>query len=212
MNSNLDIMKIILATNNQSKAEQIRQIFEGSGLTLLTQNELGITGEAVEDGDTLEDNALKKCIYVWQRSATKQWVIADDTGIFTATEPEWPGVKSARWAGDVSTEDTMRRFLHRMRGWPDRRATFRTSVVLVSPDQKYYAFSGECPGTVLESPQGRPQPQMPYSSIFKPDASDKVWSEMGVEEENSISHRGIAFRKALDFLKTLNSVRSFKCP
>ena len=204
-------MKIILSTNNPSKAEQIRKIFEGSGLTLLTPNELGITGEAVEDGDTLEANALKKCIYVWQRLAAKPWVIADDTGIFTATEPEWPGVKSARWAGDVPTEEIMRRFLHKMRGWPDRRATFRTSVVLASPDQKYYVFSGECPGTVLETNRGKPQPQMPYSSIFKPDASSKVWSEMSVEEENAISHRGIAFRKALDFLKTWASAQPFKC-
>lgn len=204
-------MKIILATNNQSKAKQIRQIFEGSGLSLLTPKEFGITGEAIEDGDTLEDNALKKCIYVWQRFVAKPWVIADDTGIFTTTEPEWPGVKSARWAGDVSAEEIMHQFLEKMSRWHDRRATFKTAVVLVSPDQKYYVFSGECPGIVLKTPQGKLQPQMPYSSIFKPNASDKVWGQMEVPEENAISHRGIAFRKALDFLKVLSSAQPFKC-
>ena len=73
----------------------------------------------------------------------------------------------------------------------------------MSPDSKHYFFSGKVGGQILEEPRCSPQPKMPYSGIFVPNESDKVWAQMSVEEENRISHRGKAFRKARVFIEEL---------
>jgi XTP/dITP diphosphohydrolase len=72
---------------------------------------------------------------------------------------------------------------------------------VISPDGKYNFFSGKVRGSILEAPRVPSQPKMPYSPIFVPDGENLVWAEMDVEYENSISHRGKAFRQAREFLE-----------
>ena len=98
-------MKIILATRNPSKAEQIRGLFQGSSLSVLTLTEAGIEGDAVEDGTTLQENALKKALFAWERISPKVWAMADDTGIFVHALDGEPGIRSSRWAGDTATTE-----------------------------------------------------------------------------------------------------------
>lgn len=197
-------MHIILATRNPSKALQIKAVFDGSPLSVQTLTDAGIEGEAVEDGTTLEANAAKKAWYAHEHNDKKSWTMADDTGIFIDALNGEPGVYAARWAGDVPTEEITRYTLKRLEGVPDRSATFRTVVVAVSPEGIEYTFAGEVRGTILTAPRVPPQPKMPYSPLFVPDGQGKVWAEMSTEEENAISHRGIAFRKARAFLENLN--------
>ncbi|HUQ30302.1 MAG TPA: non-canonical purine NTP pyrophosphatase [Candidatus Paceibacterota bacterium] len=197
-------MNLILSTRNPSKALQIKALFDGSPLSVRTLADAGIEGEAVEDGATLEENAAKKAWYAHEKSDKKSWTMADDTGIFIDALGGEPGVYSARWAGDVSTEEITRYTLQRLEDATDRSATFRTVVVAVSPEGIEYTFAGEVRGTILTAPRVPPQPKMPYSPLFVPHGQDKVWAEMTTKEENAISHRGIAFRKARAFLEGLN--------
>ena len=74
-------------------------------------------------------------------------------------------------------------------------------VSIISPEGEEHSFKGKAEGTILEASRVPAQPKMPYSPIFVPEGSDKVWAEMSVEEENAISHRGKAFRKARAFLE-----------
>ncbi len=197
-------MKIILATQNTSKARQIGEIFKGSPIEVVSMEEAGISPPAsnIETGATLVENALIKAKFA-QAGASGYWTMADDTGIFIHALDGFPGVHSARWAGEgTATEDIMHGILDKMKGVTDRSATFRTSVVVLGPDGQSHIFQGERPGQVLEEPRCAPQPMMPYSSIFLPDGAEKVWAEMKTEEENEGSHRGKAFRAALEFLKT----------
>lgn len=195
-------MDIILSSRNTSKIAQIQPIFSGLPVRILSLSEAGIKGEAVEDGETLADNALRKALFAWGQ--TKQWSMADDTGLFIDVLDGQPGIHAARWAGEgKSTEDIMRFTLEQLKGVPrDRRlAAFRTVAALATPEGDTYFFEGEVRGILLESPRVPLQPKMPYSGLFQPEGETKVWAEMSVEEENAISHRGKAFRKVYDFLK-----------
>lgn len=193
---------VILATRNDSKAEQIRAIFKGSSYNVVTMTEAEIEGEAVEDGETLEQNALKKAMYVHDQC---RWmVMADDTGLFIESLGGAPGVRAARWAGEhATTEEITAHTLRQLEGKSNRRATFRTVVGIVRPDGLVQTFDGEVNGQILAAPRTKPQPKMPYSPIFVPDGTDQVWGEMTIEFQNRISHRGIAFRKALEYLEGL---------
>lgn len=195
-------MNIILSTTNPSKAEQIKAMFKNPSIKVLTLDEAGILGEAIEDGNTLEENALKKALYAREHSGETYWTMADDTGIFINALLGEPGVNSARWAGEnASTEDIMNFCLKKLEGKSDRTATFKTVVSLISPDGEQYFFTGEVKGKLIETPKVKPHPKMPYSPLFAPDGTDKVWAEMTVEEENTVSHRGKAFKQVVEFLE-----------
>lgn len=197
-------MNIILATRNPSKALQIQEIFNGSSVRILTMDEAGIVGEAYEDEDTtFTDNALKKAQYV-RAQQPDAWVMADDSGICIDAYDGAPGVNTAYWAGrDATTEEITAFVIKQMEPHDNRAATFWCYVALIAPDGTETVFDGSIPGTLLRAPRVPAQPKMPYSPLFVPDGYEKSWSEMTTEEENAISHRGIAFRKARAFLETL---------
>ncbi len=197
-------MNIILSTRNPSKAEQIKAVFAGMPIHILTLSEANISGDAIEDGKTLRENALKKARYAFEYAPSGRWTMADDTGLFINALSREPGVKSARWAGiNVSTEETMYYCLKRLEGVQDRSAYFETAVALISPEWKEYFFEGRVYGKLTESPRVPPQKNMPYSPLFQPNESNKTWAEMTIEEENKISHRGKAFLQVRQFLEKL---------
>lgn len=194
-------MKIILSTTNPSKAEQIKAMFTNPLITVLTLSEAGIEGEAIEDGATLGENAMKKVQYVKDRLLDPSWIMADDTGLFITVLDGKPGIHAARWAGDVSTDEITQYTLKQLEGKTDRSATFKTVVCLSTPDGRVLNFEGEVHGHLAENPKVPAQPKMPYSPLFTPEGSDKVWAEMSIEEENAVSHRGKAFRQVVAFLE-----------
>lgn len=195
-------MEIILATRNVSKAEQIKNLFEGSRFIIKTLTEVGIRGDAIEDGTTLKDNALKKARFAYEHSNCKHWTMADDTGLFIDALNGEPGIKAARWAGETNTtEEIMNYCLRCLKGIKNRSATFETVVAIVAPSGNEYFFSGKVLGQLLEAPRVEFQPGMPYSGLFVPEGKNLVWAEMTIEDENKISHRGKAFRKAKLFLE-----------
>ncbi len=198
-------MNIILATRNPSKTLQIQELFAGSPFQILSLNDAGIVGEAVEDGATLEENALKKIMFVYDKLSNKAWVMADDTGLFVHALDGEPGIQAAYWAGhNVPTEETTAHALKQMEGLEDRSAMFKTVVAMMSPEGETFFFSGEVEGVMQKAARLKPQPKMPYSPLFQPHGSTKVWAEMTTEEENAISHRGLAFRKVRAFLESLD--------
>ncbi len=196
-------MTVILSSRNPTKIHQIRQLFEGSPINILGMDDAGIEGEAIEDGETLRENALKKAQFA-KGYVANAWTMADDTGIFIAALDGRPGVRSGRWAGEsATTEEGMQFALAKMKGISDRSATFRTVVTLISPDGEEYFFTGEVQGILIDIPRVPPQPKMPYSPLFIPHGEEKTWAEMSTEYENNISHRGKAFRQARVFLEDL---------
>ncbi len=134
------------------------------------------------------------------------WVVAEDTGFFIDALGGRPGIYAARWAGDgLTTEEIMHYTLRELKDIPEeaRTATFTTVAVLVSPEGVVSVFTGSVLGSLLTSPRTECQPNMPYSALFMPSGTNKVWAEMEVAEENAISHRGKAFRQVRDYLSEI---------
>lgn len=195
--------QVILSTRNPSKTLQIKELLKDTVITIHTLDDVGIEGEAIEDGATLEENATKKAVYAFSRApfSTSAYVVAEDTGLFIPALNNEPGIYAARYAGKhATTEETLRYMLQKLAGITDRRATFTTVVAMITPNGALEFFEGSIEGWMMEEPQAPPQPKMPYSSLFRPCGHDKVWAQMTPQEENAISHRGIAFRKVATFL------------
>ena len=168
---------------------------------IISADEAGISEDVIEDGKTFEENALKKARFINKK--TKEWTMADDSGICVKALEGAPGIYSARWAGEGAPgEEWIRRLLSEMKNVPEgeRDAWFETSAVLVAPDRKYWNFVGKVEGKITMEPRGVAHPRLPYDAIFIPKGYDKTFSEMSGEEKNALSHRGQAFRKLKEFL------------
>ena|SRR3989344_5703590 len=197
-------MKVILSTNNPAKRLEIDAIFSGSKISLISLADAGIIGEAMEDGQTLQDNALKKALFAWEPG---RWTMSDDSGVFIDALDGKPGVDTADWHGQKEKTNDVDRvtqwILEQLQDIKDRSATFKTVVAIISPEGEQYFFTGEMRGKILKAMQGKSRLRVPYNTIFMPDGLNKVMAEMTIEEENKISHRGKAFTKARGFLESL---------
>ena len=189
-------MKIVFASNNINKIIEIRDLMSEE-IEILSLSDIGCTEEIEETEETLAGNAKLKADYI-----TKNYgydCFADDTGLEVEALNGAPGVYSARYAGEgVSYEDNVNKMLFEMQGKINRKAQFRT-VIALNLKGKQYVFEGICQGYILEEKHG--SEGFGYDPIFKPDGFDKSFAEMSLGEKSKISHRGLAVKKLVDFLK-----------
>ncbi|MEN8124527.1 MAG: non-canonical purine NTP diphosphatase [Bacteroidota bacterium] len=189
-------MKIVFATNNKNKAEEIKALLPDH-IEILSLKDIGCTEEIEETEDTIEGNAKLKANYI-----TKNYgydCFADDTGLEVDALDGAPGVYAARYAGEnVTYEDNLQKLLYEMQNKTDRKARFRTVIALNLKD-KQYLYEGICKGKILYQKQGGKG--FGYDPIFQPDGFDRSFAEMSLEEKGKISHRGIATRALIKFLK-----------
>ncbi len=189
--------KLVFATNNPHKLQEIRQMLEGL-YEVVSLQDVGIHEDIPETADTLEGNALQKAEFVHSRLGLN--VFADDTGLEIKALNGEPGVYSARYAGPAcSPEDNMVKVLTQMAGETDREARFRTAIALILKDEVYH-FEGEVDGVILEAKTG--EKGFGYDPIFRPTGFDLSFAQMPAEQKNEISHRGRAVQKLMVFLKT----------
>ncbi len=187
-------MKLLVATRNRHKLEEILQIFALPGLTLLAADELpGLPEEVVEDADTFEGNALKKARELC--AASGLWTLADDSGLEVGALNNAPGVYSARYAGEpCSYPANNAKLLREMAGVTDRRARFRCALALCAPDGREWTVDGSCPGRIIGELRGAHG--FGYDPLFVPDGYDQTFAELDGAAKNLISHRGVALRRA----------------
>ena len=191
-------MKLVFATNNQHKADEIRNVI-GSSFELLTLKEAGIDIDIPEPYDTLEENASAKSKAIYQLTQTS--CFSEDTGLEVAALNGRPGVKSARYArDDKSFENNIDKILDELKYKTDTSARFRTVISLVL-DGKEYLFEGVCDGKMIRERKGTAG--FGYDPVFVPDGSQKAFAEMSLEEKNQWSHRKKATEKLVAFLNTL---------
>lgn len=187
--------KLIFATNNRNKLREVSQMLS-SDYELLTPIDFGITEDIPETSPTIEGNASQKSHYIFERKGVD--CFADDTGLEVKALNGEPGVYSARYAGEQkSSEDNMDLILAKLEGCSDRAARFRTVISLIL-DGVEYQFEGVVDGVITTERHGTEG--FGYDPIFVPNGYDKSFAEMDGEVKNSISHRGIAVAKLIDFL------------
>ena len=191
-------MKLVFATNNSHKLEEVRQIL-GDRFEVLSLNEIGCHEDIPETGDTFQDNALQKARYVKEHYGYD--CFADDTGLEVKALNGAPGVHSARYAGDHDSEANMTKLLQELEKKSDRSAQFRTVIALILNGQEVL-FEGIVTGKIaLERHYG--DGGFGYDPIFVPDGYTETFSQMSSQGKNLISHRGRAVRKLADYLRQL---------
>ena len=191
-------MKLIFATNNQHKVDEIRHVINSS-FELLTLKEAGIDIDIPEPHDSLEANATEKSTTIYQ--LTKTSCFSEDTGLEVAALYGGPGVKSARYAGDGrSFDNNIDKLLANLDGKTDRSARFRTVISLIL-DGEETQFEGICNGKIIAQRKG--SNGFGYDPIFIPDGSDKTFAEMELREKDRVSHRAKATEKLVAFLNSL---------
>ena len=200
------IKRIVIATQNDGKVNEIKQIFQGvKGVTVVSAKEAGVTEDVVEDGKTFAANALKKAVFVAKR--TGQWAMADDSGICVDALGGEPGVSSARWAGENAPGNRwVELLLSKLLGVPEEKRTahFETMAVLINPQNEAFFFRGIVRGRILVEPRGQAHPRLPYDIVFVPDGETRTFSEMSDDEKNAISHRGRAFAQLKEFIQRMS--------
>jgi len=195
--------KIILSTGNIDKIEEIKDILKDLPFSIYSKKEVGLGDlEVEEDGDTLEENAIKKAMAISER--VDGIVIADDTGLFVDKLNGAPGVYSSRYAGeDVSYEDNNRKLLKELEGTPseERTAKFQTVIAIVTEDKKIKTVYGECRGRIGFEVKG--SEGFGYDPLFIVDGYGKTFAQLGEEVKNKISHRAKALEKLKKELEKL---------
>ena len=196
-------MKLLVATRNRHKLEEIRAILAVPGLHLMGAEEVPGLPEVEEDAPTFEGNAIKKARTLARASG--RWTLADDSGLEVDALGGAPGVISARYAGpEASTPANNARLLRELAGVTDRRARFRCVLALCSPAGSIWTVEGRCEGRILAAPRGANG--FGYDPLFVPDGHDQTFAELPADVKNGLSHRGRALQKAMaawsDFLAT----------
>lgn len=203
-------MKIVFATNNQHKLDEIRSIL-GNDIEVVSLADIGCHEDIPETGNTLEENALMKAQYVYDHYHVN--CFADDTGLEVEALNGAPGVYSARYAGGVGhdSQANMDKLLNELKDEANRRARFRTVIALIEKKdicpcgctsiKQIHRFEGIVNGQITRQKSGAEG--FGYDPIFQPDGYDKTFAELGNEVKNHISHRARATQKLAEYLKTL---------
>lgn len=210
---------LYIATHNAHKTEEILSVFEqfpslAQTYRLANLAELNFAGDIPETAETLEGNALQKAMFIYERYHVD--CFADDTGLEVEALGNRPGIYSARYAnmpqgfeenGRVTPEtlampdptfaQNMDRLLLHLQGKP-RAARFRTVICLILGGKPHY-FEGSVKGEILLEKHG--VQGFGYDPIFKPEGFSKSFAELSLEEKNTISHRGRALAKLMNFLE-----------
>jgi len=187
---------LIFATNNLNKIKEIKYAI--SDFDIMGLLDLNITEEIPETGNSLNANALQKARYIHQKTGLD--CFADDTGLEIEALDGRPGVYSARYAGpERNPEKNIKRVLEELKGSKNRKAQFKTIIALII-DGKEYFFEGKVEGEILKEKQGLDG--FGYDPIFRPFGYDQSFAEMSLELKNKISHRGLAIKKLLEFLRS----------
>jgi XTP/dITP diphosphohydrolase len=189
-------MKLVFATNNLNKLKEVQEMLSNS-IEILSLNDISCFDEVDETETTLEGNAKLKADYITHNFGYN--CFADDTGLEVESLDGKPGVYSARFAGEpANAENNMQKLLTDLEFKENRKAQFRTAICL-NLDGKQFFFEGICKGDILKEKQG--DKGFGYDPIFKPEGFSKSFAIMNSKEKNTISHRGVAIQKLIEFLK-----------
>lgn len=194
-------MKLVFATNNPNKLEEVRLLLPKK-FALLSLKDIGCLQDIPETAPTLEGNAILKAEYVNEHFGYP--IFADDTGLLVEALNGAPGVFSARYAGEhKNADDNMDKILSELKGTDNRKARFVTVIALKTKDE-LHLFKGEVRGYIEQERKG--SGGFGYDPIFRPEGYSKTFAEMSTSSKNQISHRGLALRKLQAYLYAVTGI------
>ena len=193
------MIKLVFATNNNNKIKEIKHLLNNpSADWLLSLKDINCHEDIPETADTIEGNAIQKAQYVYEKYGYN--CFADDTGLEIEALNGEPGVFSARYAGEQkSAEDNMNKVLTQLKDKINKNARFKTVIALII-DGQLTCFEGIVEGQITTQKSGLEG--FGYDPIFKPKGYESTYSEMSLDVKNTMSHRAIAIRKLINYLKS----------
>jgi len=187
-------MKLVFATGNKGKLKEAREIFQG--YEIISIKDLAADFDPEETGDTFLQNAVIKAEAA-AKLACEVDVLSDDSGLVVPALGGAPGVYSSRYGGEDGNDlKNRKKLLLEMDGVKDRRAYFQCTAVLLKSDGSATVKTGRCHGTIGFKEVG--SGGFGYDPLFLPDGYEKTMAELTPDQKNSLSHRGIAFRKIME--------------
>ncbi len=192
--------RLIVATNNKHKAQEIKDMLNGLEFEVLSLMDIGIDIDVEESGSTYAENALIKAMAL--RNLTDGWILADDSGLEIDALDRAPGIYSARYLGEDTPymiKNSM--ILDKLEDIDDRSARFVCSIALVFEDGSYWITVNKCEGSISDSIQGING--FGYDPIFIPQGYSQTFGVLPVEIKNSISHRAKALQAVVQYCKLL---------
>lgn len=202
-------MKIVLASRNQGKLREIKDLLDGLGIEWVSLADIDDPPEVIEDGDTFYANALKKARIIAEYANCP--ALADDSGLEVEALQGAPGIHSARYSGPGADDlSNIEKLLRDLEGVPpDRRAAaFHCVLVLYYPDGCHQVFEGRWEGRISEVMRGRRG--FGYDPVFYLGEAGKTVAELLPEEKNRRSHRAQAIRKLKRHLEAVCGVQGMK--
>ena len=189
-------MKLVFATNNKHKLQEVRDIV-GDRVEVLSLSDINCNDDIPETADTLQGNALIKARYIYEKYGVD--CFADDTGLEVEALDGAPGVYSARYAGEeCDSEANMKKLLHNLTDKNNRNAQFRTVIALIINGEERL-FNGIVKGVIATEKMGTSG--FGYDPIFIPEGFSESFAQMDASMKNSISHRYRATEELSKFLK-----------
>lgn len=196
-------MDIVLATRNRKKIDEIREILgeviSGEGINILTPEDFPRCHEVEEDGNTFEENAVKKALYI--SGCTGMISIADDSGLEVDALNGAPGVFSARYGGDNADDmANCMKLLREMKDVPhDKRSARFICCIAIAAKGKVKTFFGSVEGTIGTEMRG--ERGFGYDPLFYPSGHNRTFAEMDEDEKNALSHRGKALKGLQEYIR-----------
>lgn len=200
--------KIILASNNEHKIMEIREILKDLDIEIKSLKDEKIFIDVDEDGKTFEENAKKKASeiakYLKERGDKEFIVMSDDSGLEVDYLNGAPGIYSARYAGEHGNDKANNeKLLAELKDVPEekRGAKFVCVIALIDDKDRYISIRGEANGVILK--ELACEGGFGYDPLFYYEPLKRTFSELSTEEKNSVSHRGVALEKLRDDIKKL---------
>lgn len=196
-------MKVILASNNQGKIKEMKQILEPLGYDVISQKDAGIVCEPDENGTTFQENALIKAKAIYNISLCP--VIADDSGLEVDALDKRPGVYTARYGGhELPYKEKCEKLVKELEEIKsnNRTARFVCVICYINKNGEIHSFRGECEGEI--GTESRGNNGFGFDPIFY--IGEKSLAEISSEEKNKISHRAKALNKLTTYLKSEDNI------
>jgi XTP/dITP diphosphohydrolase len=196
------INKLLLATNNKGKVEEIRALLAGLPAKLVTPDDIDLKLEVTEDGQTYADNAAKKALAFARASGLIS--LADDSGLEVEALEGAPGMYSHRYSSSPGDTDSDRRafLLKNLQGKPHPwTACFRAVIAIAVPGQEVQSAAGECRGEIIREERGTGG--FGYDPIFFMPELGQTMAQLSMDAKNRFSHRARAIMKARPILERI---------
>ena len=179
----------------KNKVKEIAYMLRDMNIEVISKKDIGLGDlEVIEDGNTLEDNSILKARALAEKVDYKYIVMADDSGLFVDKLNGEPGVYSSRYAGEEGNDDkNNKKLLETLKDAEERKAKFKTVIVLITENKETLVVEGECKGTIGLTVKGTNG--FGYDPLFIPEGFIETFGELGEDIKNQISHRAKALEK-----------------